>query len=87
MMQLAEDSSEYKEYVEMLNAVEINTTNLLKNSELRQLASYRDRLSVEILSSFASVTDETEKFIPRPLRPKMMDILHFINNGDDMIWK
>ena len=34
------------EYVEMLYAVENDTTNLSENSELKQFASQRDRLSV-----------------------------------------
>ena len=83
VMQLAQDGSEDTEYVEMLNTVENGATNLPENSELRQLSSHRDRLSVVTLSLFARliVRDETEILIPRPLRPKMMDILHFTHKG------
>ena len=47
VVQLAEDGREDIEYVEMLNAVEsCYTSKLPENSEVKQLASYRDRLSV-----------------------------------------
>ena len=69
----------------MLNAVENDTTNLPEDSELKQLASYRDRLFAVTLSGGARliVRDESEILIMKPLRPKMIDILHFTHSGDE----
>ena len=89
VVQLEEDSGEDIEHVEMLNALEKDTTNLPENSELKQLASYRDRLSVVILSGRARliVRDELEILILKPLRPKVLDIQHFTHSGDETMWK
>ena len=69
--------------------MEKDITNLLENSELKQLAIYRDRLSVVTLSGGARliIRDKTEILIPKRLRPKMIEILNFRHSWDDMMWK
>ena len=83
-MQLVEEGGDDIEYVEMLNTVENDTTNLPENSELKQLGSYRDRLSVVTLSGGARliIRDKTEILIPKRSRPKMIEILNFRHSWD-----
>ena len=69
VMQLTEDSGEDMVNVQMLNAMENDTTNMPENSELKQLENYRDRLSIVTLSGGARLIDrkETEILILKPL--------------------
>ena len=85
-MKIAEEGNMDLEYLEMLN-IENDTEiqDLPLDSEIKQLLSFRKRLSVVTLEAGTRiiVKDESKILIPRNLRKQMLDILHYTHCADE----